>query len=518
MENSERTTSMFFLFEERQRSHGCELPTKECGEKLQSGGVCSKFHHKLLHVDENVTPTPPHIGFIHDGGGALLPVLLGQVKGKNGTKAANVFYDSGAQISMVRKDLAEEMGLEGRQSKIVITKVGGTEEELDTKIYKVPVSTHDGKRVQVVQAVGIPHISDDMNHVNLNRISDTFGIPIDQLKRKSGPVELLIGINYPHFHVGETRIKDGLAVRKSPLGWVAFGADNEQTQPKANQVMNVRLAAPIDLTEFWTTESMGVSISPCKCPPNKMTEEEQKGLKLIEESCNLEGKKWTMSYPWKKSPELLPDNYSQVLKKMGSTERRLSKQPAHAKSYDEQMQEMERMQFARKLTKDEIEEWKGPVHYVAHHAVICPETKSTPVRIVFNSSASYNGHSLNEYWYKGPDLLNNLFGVVLRFREKEVAVVGDISKMYHRIAIPLPDQHVHRFLWRNMETDRETDVYVKTVLTFGDRPSPAMATVAMHKTAELKEDRKPKQQKQLKKIPTWMMYVIHKLLWQKLMS
>jgi hypothetical protein len=63
-----------------------------------------------------------------------------------------------------------------------------------------------------------------------------------------------------------------------------------------------------------------------------------------------------MSYPWKKRPELLPDNYSQVLKKMESTERRLSKQPAHAKSCDEHMQEMERMQFARKLTKNEIEE------------------------------------------------------------------------------------------------------------------------------------------------------------------
>ena len=64
---------------------------------------------------------------------------------------------------------------------------------------------------------------------------------------------------------------------------------------------------------------------------------------------------------------------------MESTERRLSKQPAHAKSYDEQMQEMEKIQFARKLTKDEIEKWKGPVHYVAHHAVVRPEKKSTPV-------------------------------------------------------------------------------------------------------------------------------------------
>ena len=130
------------------------------------------------------------------------------------------------------------------------------------------------------------------------------------------------------------------------------------------------------------------------------------------------------------------------------------------------------MKFSRKLTKREIEEWKGPVHYVAHHAVVRPENKSTPVRIVFNSSASYKGHSLNDYWYKGPDLLNNLFGVILRFREKEVAVVDDISKMYHMIAIPLSDQHVHRFLWRNMQLNRKPDVYVKTVLTFGDRPSP----------------------------------------------
>lgn len=102
------------------------------------------------------------------------------------------------------------------------------------------------------------------------------------------------------------------------------------------------------------------------------------------------------------------------------------------------------MQFARMLTPKEIEQWKGPIHYVAHHAVLRPEKKSTPVRIVFNSSASYAGHTLNDYWYKGPDLLNNLFGVVIRFRENLVAICGDIAKMYHMIAIPEDDQHIHR--------------------------------------------------------------------------
>ena len=172
------------------------------------------------------------------------------------------------------------------------------------------------------------------------------------------------------------------------------------------------------------------------------------------------------------------------MKRLESTERRLKKDPEQGVAYDKQMEEMKEMQFSRKLSKKEMDNYKGPVHYIPHHAVIRPEKKSTPVRIVFNSSSVYQGHALNDYWLKGPDLLNNLFGVILRFREKEVAVIGDISKMYHRILIPEEDQHVHRFLWRNLETEREPDVYVKTVLTFGDKPAPAMAQIALRKTAE----------------------------------
>ena len=43
---------------------------------------------------------------------------------------------------------------------------------------------------------------------------------------------------------------------------------------------------------------------------------------------------------------------------------------------------------------------------------------------------------------------------------------------------------MHRFLWRNLQTHHEPDVYVKTVLTFGDKPAPAMAQTALRKTAD----------------------------------
>ena len=159
---------------------------------------------------------------------------------------------------------------------------------------------------------------------------------------------------------------------------------------------------------------------------------------------------------------------------------------------------MTEMGFSRKLSEDELQKYEGPIHYVSHHAVVRPDKKSTPVRIVFNSSASFQGHCLNDYWLKGPDLLNSLFGVLLRFRENVVAVCGDISKMYHRILIPEADQHVHRYLWRDLQIDREPDVYVKTVLTFGDKPAPSMAQIALRKTAEMSEMEYPEAAKALK--------------------
>ena len=85
---------------------------------------------------------------------------------------------------------------------------------------------------------------------------------------------------------------------------------------------------------------MGVISSSCKCPQVKMSLEEQQELKLIEESCKLVNKKWTVSYPWKKDPAQLLDNHVQVQRKLESTEALLIKNPEFAKAYHEQIKDM----------------------------------------------------------------------------------------------------------------------------------------------------------------------------------
>ena len=102
-------------------------------------------------------------------------------------------------------------------------------------------------------------------------------------------------------------------------------------------------------------------------------------------------------HPWKSNIAELPDNKEKAKKRLQeSTERRLGKNPEEAAPYNHKIIETEEVNFARKLTEKEIEDHKDHVHYITHHAVRRPESTSTPVRIVFNSSSSYHGHVLND--------------------------------------------------------------------------------------------------------------------------
>ena len=469
---------------------------KQC-TVIENGKQCEQYHHPLLH-QKTVTKVRASISSMSENSEALLPVISASIHGRDGLyKHGNVLLDSGAQISLIRQETAEALGLDGKKVSISITKVGGEEEEMTTKVFKVQVTPLDSKKAFLVKAIGIPCISDDVVDIKTRDIAESLGLKTERFYRGKGSIDLLIGIDQAHMHTGETRQAGHLVARKSPLGWVIFGATPRDAHG-ANRILHVKYTVPVDLSDFWTTEAMGVAVKPCLCTEDKLSQVEREEAKIIESSCQKVGNRWMVSYRWKRDPTLLPDNKSQATKKLEATERRLTKNPEHAQAYDKQIVEMSDMEFSRMLSKQEVEEYKGPIHYISHHAVLRPESKSTPVRIVFNSSAVFKGHRLNDYWIKGPDLLNDLFGVVLRFRENDIAFIGDISKMYHRIRIPEADQYVHRCLWRNMETDREPDVYVKTVFTFGDKPAPAMAQIALRKTADEAKDDFPEAAQVLK--------------------
>ena len=133
--------------------------------------------------------------------------------------------DSGAQVSLIKFSVADELGLTGKKVTITIAKVGREEEELITKLFRVRIRSLVSRNViHTVTAVGIPCISSDITEIKLSHVAGIFGLRVEEIRLRNGPIDLLVGIDHPKLHTGETREAINLIARQSPLGWVIFGA------------------------------------------------------------------------------------------------------------------------------------------------------------------------------------------------------------------------------------------------------------------------------------------------------
>ena len=73
--------------------------------------------------------------------------------------------------------------------------------------------------------------------------------------------------------------------------------------------------------------------------------------------------------------------------------------------------------------------------------------KPGKIRVVFDCSAEFKEVSLNKNLMKGPDLTNQIVGVLTRFYEEPVVIMGDIESMFHQVIVPREGRSLLRFLW-----------------------------------------------------------------------
>lgn len=122
---------------------------------------------------------------------------------------------------------------------------------------------------------------------------------------------------------------------------------------------------------------------------------------------------------------------------------------------------------------------QGERWYIPHHGVYHPR-KPTKLQVVFDCSVKYSGTSLNEHLFTGPDLINNLTGILLRFRQHSIALMCDIEKMFHQFHVQEADRNYLRFLWwRDGDTSTQPQEYRMKVHLFGAASSPGCANYGL---------------------------------------
>lgn len=119
---------------------------------------------------------------------------------------------------------------------------------------------------------------------------------------------------------------------------------------------------------------------------------------------------YEMPLPFKERPQM-PDNKQLAEIRLNQLKRKFTRDEKYKEDYIEYMNDI--------IAKGEAEEVKddglpGEIWYIPHHGIYHTK-KPEKLRVVFDCSAKHKGTSLNEHLLAGPDMINNLTGVLLRF-------------------------------------------------------------------------------------------------------
>ena len=89
----------------------------------------------------------------------------------------------------------------------------------------------------------------------------------------------------------------------------------------------------------------------------------------------------------------------------------------------------------------------GKRQFYLTHFGVQNVNKPGKVRLVFDAAAKTNGTSFNDLLLTGPDLLKNLLGVLMRFKQKRYAVKADLRDTLRRIGRHMDGRVTHHLLF-----------------------------------------------------------------------
>ena len=139
----------------------------------------------------------------------------------------------------------------------------------------------------------------------------------------------------------------------------------------------------------------------------------------------------------------LSNNRYQALQRLSDLHKRFKKDKEFEKDYVSFMEEIISKGYARKSTREAA---PGKIWYLPHHDVYHPN-KPGKIRVALDLSADYKARYINIELISGPDLRNQRSDVLIRFREEQVTVMGDIEAIFHQVKIPDDQCSYLRFLW-----------------------------------------------------------------------
>ena len=423
-----------------------------------------------------------------EGSVTALPIVAVKVKVKGSPRSVETYalLDNGSNTTFCSASLMKRLSVSGKEMRIKLTTMDSCNDVDSLVVTNLEVTDLDENVVislpEVLSRPSMPVVKDEIpKQEDVERWPHLQGYVY--LAELNSEVDLLIGADVPEALQPREVVPasdGGPYATRVDLGWVINGPTGRKQKfvPSSSFFVNCKETHPmcIACADFAdATLSDGLS----------MSRDDLKFMNIVEDSVmQCEDGHYQVSLPLRDLNLQMPANRSQAERRALYLKRKFSKDVKFREDYVACLEKVIGDGFAEKVPLDVLKRSDGKVWFIPHHGVY-HHKKPDKIRVVFDCSAHSQGTSLNDELFQGPDLTNNLVGVLIRFRQEPVAVMGDVQSMFHQVRVPEEDRDLLRFLWwPRGDFSKELEEYRMTVHLFGAVSSPSCANFAMRRNAE----------------------------------
>lgn len=486
------------------------LSSFHMSNKCKSKGSCDQCgrkHNSLLHItkhqqsnsqeDENLAQVQNSkdtniIQTSRIGALAAMPVSLGNsyafiataeviVKDIRGNdRKCRVVLDSGSQVNFISKSFQNVLQLSGTKVLLPVSGIGSSRIRSTIKV-EVQISSRVSEFTTSITCYVLSSIIESLSPctrplagwgISDKIISHLADPHFDQTR----PVDILIGagIFFDLLEADKIQLETGnLALQNTKLGWIMTG------ELSANSLLSIGTTIEADWKLMQSQNGSFGSMS----KNNKRCLEEEQAVKHFEETVSrrIDGR-FVLYLPLKPEVDQLGNSLFMATSRFLNVERRLLRDEQLRADYVKFMNEYIKMDHMELVIEESPP--ASRIFYLPHHAVIKTSSLTTKVRVVFDASAkSSSGLSLNDVLMCGPNIQDDLFSILCRFRSHQFVITADVEKMFRQVEIVEKDRDLHRIVWREHPSEPLRTYRLKRV-AYGTTSASFMTTKCLSVLAE----------------------------------
>ncbi|KAG7304901.1 hypothetical protein JYU34_010297 [Plutella xylostella] len=314
------------------------------------------------------------------------------------------------------------------------------------------------------------------NEINLSDLNMPSVIQLaDPEFYRPSEIDMLLGAEVFYDILLPKQIKLGFdkpILQSSQLGFIVAGPLNMHNNSQKTKVHHCNFTKEISekLTKFWELEEVPISNHKLLTSlDNEFCEKH-----FTENTRRLDNGRFSVSMPLCESESALGDSYTMAKRRFFSLEKKLNKNINLKQQYSDFIKEYETLGHLTEVEKPPFG------YYLPHHAVVRESSETTKLRVVFDGSAkTSSGKSLNDIQHVGPVVQDELFDILIRFRQHKWVLTGDIQKMYRQVEINPSQRHLQMILWRDSDDESKQEplriLQLKTV-SYGTASAPYLST------------------------------------------